>query len=316
MDRLQSMRVFQRVADEGGFAAASRSLDMSPPVVTRLVADLEDHLGTRLLQRSTRRLSLTDAGQAYLNRVRNILQDIDEADALAQSQTSELAGVLRLHAPPVLASYIVAPLIVGFRQKYPDIRLDIEVETLTVPPVEDYDITLLGADEHFDADIIARKIIDSEGILVASPAYVQARGLPAQPQDLLRHDCLRLRMPGSRPGAWRMWCADRPDDSVALDVQPVLWANHTDTLLRATLDGAGITSVSMDLAAPYLTRGELVRVLNPWITGRLALYAALPSRKFIPQRTRVFLDYLSEQTRLQAASAMAACNGCQGEASS
>ncbi|MFZ3220562.1 MAG: LysR family transcriptional regulator, partial [Rhodoferax sp.] len=104
MDRLMSMRVFQRVIDEGGFAAAARALDMSPAVVTRLVADLEDHLGTRLLHRSTRRLSLSDAGETYLGRVRAILQDIDEADHMASSLTHELAGVLRLLAPPVLAT--------------------------------------------------------------------------------------------------------------------------------------------------------------------------------------------------------------------
>jgi DNA-binding transcriptional LysR family regulator len=97
---------------------------------------------------------------------------------------------------------------------------------------------------------------------------------------------------------------------VDLGIEPVLWANHTDTLMRATLDGAGITSVAVDLAAPYLTSGELVRVLSPWITGRLTMYAALPSRKFMPQRTRVFLEYLIEQTRLKAQRAMDACVGC------
>jgi DNA-binding transcriptional LysR family regulator len=92
-----------------------------------------------------------------------------------------------------------------------------------------------------------------------------------------------------------------------MEIEPVLIANHTDTLLRAALDGAGITSVSMDIAAPYLSRGELERVLSPWITGRLAMYAALPSRKFIPARTRIFLDYLTEQTRLQIEQALQAC---------
>src|SRR5512145_1196307 len=106
MDRLMSMRVFQRVIDEGGFAAAARALDMSPAAVTRLVADLEDHLGTRLLHRTTRRLSLSLAGQSYLNRVRTILQDIDEAHSAVSSQTSDLAGILRVLAPPALATHV------------------------------------------------------------------------------------------------------------------------------------------------------------------------------------------------------------------
>ena len=109
MDRLSSMRVFLRVVDEGGFAAAARALDMSPAAVTRLVADLEDHLGTRLLHRTTRKQSLTEAGEAYVERLRLVLQDLEEAHAMVSSQTHELSGVLRLLAPPVLATHILAP---------------------------------------------------------------------------------------------------------------------------------------------------------------------------------------------------------------
>lgn len=311
MDRLLSMRVFERVVDEGGFAAAARALDMSAPVVTRLVADLEDHLGTRLLQRTTRRLALTDAGHSYLGRVRSILQDIDEAHAVASAHTQELAGLLRIHAPPVLASYVVAPLLAGFRGLYPNIRIEMEVHTAQEPPIEDFDITLMGADDRFDANIVARKVIESAAILVASPGYVKRKGQPTTPQDLVHHDCLRLKLPQGLLRQWRLWRAPDADHPVEVDIQPVLLANHTDTLLRATLDGAGITSVSVDLVAAYLARGDLVRVLSPWITGRLTLYAALPSRKFIPQRTRVFLDYLVEQSRSQAERAHRACDNCQ-----
>ena len=311
MDRLLSMRVFTRVVDEGGFAAAARALDLSAPVVTRLVADLEDHLGTRLLQRSTRRLSLTDAGQAYLGRVRNILQDIDEADAVAKSQTHELEGLLRVHSPPVLASYVLGPMLAEFRQRYPKIEIDIEVETSSEPPFEDFDITLMGTDESFNGDIVARKVIEAEVILVASPAYLQRRGTPQTPSDLPDHDCLRLRQSSVRPRTWQLWRVAEPDNLLEVAVHPMIAANHTDTLLRATMGGAGITSVSMDIVAPFLARGELVRVLNPWITGRLAMYAALPSRKFIPQRSRVFLDFLVEHTQLQARKALQACAPCQ-----
>ena len=107
-----------------------------------------------------------------------------------------------------------------------------------------------------------------------------------------------------------MWQPQQPQQVAEVAIEPVLQANHTDTLLRAALDGAGITSIGMDLVAPYLSRGELVRVLSPWITGRLAMYAALPSRKFIPQRTRVFLDFLLQETRQQASQALAACSSC------
>jgi DNA-binding transcriptional LysR family regulator len=310
MDRLTSMRVFQKVIDEGGFAAAGRALDISPAVVTRLVADLEDHLGTRLLHRTTRRLSLTEAGAAYLDRVRQILQDVDEADALVSSQTTELAGVLRILAPPVLATHVLAPLVAGFRQAYPKIVLDIEVATYREPPIEDFDLTLIGADASFDANVIARRINVTEAILVAAPSYLARQPAPQAPNDLLHHACLRIKPEGLGKRPWTLFRSDRPEDKAELDVQPVLWANHTDTLLVATLGGAGISATPVELAAPHLASGTLVRVLSPWIAGRFTLYAALPSRKFMPQRTRVFLDYLGLETQRSVLLALAACEAC------
>lgn len=310
MDRLASMRVFQKVIDEGGFAAAGRAMDMSPAVVTRLVADLEDHLGTRLLHRTTRRVSLTDAGESYLDRVRVILQDLDEAHALVSSQTSELAGVLRLLAPPVLATHVLAPLVSGFRQAYPKILLDIEVESHREPPIEDYDITLMGTQASFDANVIARKVLSSVTVLLASPDYLRRKGTPARPEDLAQHDCLRFKPAVGRTRSWRLLHETDEARFVDIEVQPVLWANHTDTLMHAALDGAGITATTMELAAPLIQNGDLVRVLNPWITDRLTMYAALPSRKFMPRRTEVFLDYLIEQTRARVDSAMATCSSC------
>ena len=303
MDRLMSMRVFQRVIDEGGFAAAARALDMSPAVVTRLVADLEDHLGTRLLHRTTRRLSLSEAGEAYLGRVRAILQDIDEAHLLASSHTHELAGVLHILTPPVLATHLLSPLLAEFRKRYPKIQLDIDVQSFKQPPIEDYDITLMAADAAFDGDVIARKIISTEAQLVASPAYLKRKGTPKRPEDLVQHDFLRMKAPHLHPRLLRLFQADNPLQPLDLEMDPVLWANHPDTLLRAALDGAGITSMTVELVAPYLASGAMVRVLSPWITGQLSMYAALPSRKFLPQRTHVFLEFLTEQTHRLVAQA-------------
>ena len=310
MDRLNSMRAFQKVIDEGGFAAAARALDLSPAVVTRLVADLEDHLGTRLLHRTTRRVSLTEAGETYLERVRQILLDLDEAGALVSSHTQELAGVLRVLAPPVLATHVLAPLVSGFRRLYPKIRLDVEVASHREPPVEDHDITLMGANASFDGHVIARKVISTEAILLASPDYLQRRGTPQSPEELARHDCLRLKPTAGRSVVWRLLNADEGDRAIEVEVEPVLWANHTDTLMHAALDGAGITATTVELAAPLIAEGDLVRVLSPWITDRLTLYAALPSRKFMPRRTQVFLDYLTEQTRERVGLALAQCTSC------
>lgn len=298
MDRLLSMRVFRRVVDEGGFAAAARALDLSPAVVTRLVADLEAHLGTRLLQRTTRRLAVTDAGAAYIERLRSILADIDDADASVSQTTRELAGQLHIAAPPLLATYLVGPLIAGFRRLHPNIRFELDADVGDSPSIESHDITLLTTDEGFDASVVARRILTVEAVLVASPDYLRRRGVPQRPDDLSHHECLRLRRPGLRPHVWRLRRAGADgDDVVDVPVLPVVWTNHSEALMRAALDGAGITSTSSEIAAAYLGRGELVRVLRPWTVGRLSVYAALPSRKFMPQRVRAFLDYMTAQTQ-------------------
>ncbi len=310
MDRLMSMRVFQRVIDEGGFAAAARALDMSPAVVTRLVADLEDHLGARLLHRTTRRLSLSDAGETYLARVRAILQDIDEAHEIASAHTQDLSGMLHIMTQPVLATHVLAPQLAGFCKRYPKIVLDITVESFKEPPIEDYDITLFPADSNYDGDVIARKVMSTQIILVASPDYLKRRGTPLTPQDLAEHDCLRQTQRGMRPRCMHLINGEHRDQQLDQEVSTVLWANHVDTLLRAASDGMGITSTSVELVASQLAVGELLRVVRPWIAGEITLFAALPSRKFLPRRTQVFLDYLTEQSRLQVATALTVCSDC------
>ena len=310
MDRLMSMRVFERVIDEGGFAAAARALDMSPAVVTRLVADLEEHLGTRLLHRTTRKLSLSDAGESYLARVRAILQDIDEAHDLASAHTQELSGLLHIVTQPILATYVLAPCIAGFNTRYPKIVLDVTAESFKEPPVEDYDITLFITPSDFNADVIARKILSTQVILVAAPAYLQRRSAPLQPADLLQHDCLRLTQRGLRPRQMQIVNPADAGKFVDQEVNTTLWSNHVDTLLRAALDGAGILAASTELAAAHLASGALVQVLRPWIVGDLTLYAGLPSRKFLPRRTQVFLDFLTDHARGQVARALHACADC------
>ena len=297
------MRAFRQVVDDGGFAAAARTLDMSPAVMTRLITDLEQHLGARLLQRTTRKLSLTDIGQSYLKRVRDILNDVEEAEASTRQQTDELAGLLRIHTQPVMAVHILAPLVAEFRRRYPKVVLDITVDSPLVPPIEDFDLTLLGAGRLYDANVVARPVVVSEGLLCASPDYLRRAGMPQQPEDLRKHAVLRLSHAGVRPREMQLINPREQDRELAIDIQPALMANHSDTLLRATLDGTGISAQPLDLVANYLRDGQLRRLLAPWITGRFTLYAALPSRKYVPARARVFMEFLIEQTRQRAAEA-------------
>lgn len=297
MDRLQSIRMFQQVVDDGSFAAAARKFNMSSAVVTRLIGDLEDHLGVRLLQRTTRRLALTDAGEAYLARVRHILNDIDEAHAAAQAHAQEMSGSIRILTPPIFAVRILAPLVGEFSRRYPQVVLDIHVDSHLVPPIEDYDLTLLGAGEAFDGNIIARPIASSDGILCASPGYLKKYGTPQQPEELPQHRCLRFKQASNKHLVWRLINPAEGKREVEIAIEPAMLTNHTDALIRACVDGAGISSQSIDLVASHLNNGELQRILSPWTTGRNTLYAALPSRKFIPKRTSVFLDFMTEQTR-------------------
>jgi DNA-binding transcriptional LysR family regulator len=297
MDRLQSMRVFQQVVEEGGFAAAARKMDLAPAVVTRLVSDLEEHLGVRLMQRTTRRLSLTQAGEIYLERLRGILHEIDEADAQAQAQTKEMSGTVRVLAPPVVATHTLAPAIIGFQKLHPSVNVDVHVEDSPDPAVHEFDLAVLNSTVHIDADVIARPILLSQAVFCACPVYLKRHGEPKIPEDLMRHRVLRLRTPNVRLGPMRLLDPSNEDRIMELDVPAVLTANHTDTLLRATLEGGGISSLPIDLLAPMLSGGNLKRVLAPWITARLTLVAALPSRKYMPARTRAFMDYLIEHSR-------------------
>lgn len=297
MDRLQSMRVFQEVVDEGGFAAAARRLDLTPAAVTRLVSDLEKHLGVRLLQRTTRRLSLTPAGEAYLARLRGILTDIDEADAAVQAQSREMSGTVRILAQPVVATHIIAPAIAEFQRQYPDVVLELHVHDLMDPNVEDYDLTLVNNTVPLVASAIVRPVIQSEAVFCAAPRYLERYGEPQEPQDLARHRCLRLRAEGTRLRAITLIDPTQGDRRLEIDAPAVVTANHTDSLMRATIAGAGIGIQPADLIAPMLKAGVLQRVLAPWITARISLVAALPSRKFMPARTRAFLDFLVEYTR-------------------
>ena len=297
MDRLQSMRVFEQVVDEGGFAAAARKLDLTPAAVTRLVSDLERHLGVRLLQRTTRRLSLTPAGEAYLQRLRPILGDIEEADAIAHAHSREMSGTVRVLALPGIAEHIIAPAIPGFQRRYPEVVLELHVHDVVDPDVEDYDLTVVTGSVPIHSSAIARTVVATDAVFCAAPAYLERFGEPASPQDLGSHRCLCVRSPGMRLRALTLIDSTQRDRTLEVEVPAVVHANHMDTLLRATLVGAGISSQPVGLIAPLLKSGELKRVLAPWVTGRMSIVVAVPTRKYMPARTRAFVDYLVESTQ-------------------
>lgn len=304
MDRLLSMRVFQKVVDEGGFAAAARALDMSPAAVTRLFGDLEHHLGARLMQRTTRKLALTEAGELYLQRVRGILNDITDAEAAVGASTQELQGTVHIMAPPVLASYFLAPQVGQWRQRHPKVALDIAVDPFPHNRVDEFDVTFMAVEEGYDANVVARPLATSEWILCAAPAYIKRRGAPRQPQDLVDHDYLKFpwHQAGSGSGRrLRLRPVAGDGDAVEVDMPWALQSDSMEVLLRAALDGAGIAVHSRLVVEPHLASGALVPVLPDWIFGRLTVFAAMPTRKLVPARTRAFLDFLGELLQAQKA---------------
>lgn len=301
MDRLQAMKVFDRVVEEGGFAAAARALDMSPPVVTRMVAELEQHLGTRLLQRTTRKVALTDAGEVYLQRVRSILNELDDAEAEAVASTRDLRGTIRIIAPPVLTTNVLAPLAALWHARYPKLMLDISVDALALRRIDEFDVTFMVAGEDFDANIVARALMHGEAIVVASPEYLARKGVPQMPMDLLHHEYLRdtgaparSEMGGGRK--LRLHPAVGDGDWQEVDAPAVLQSDSNGVLLRAAIDGAGVAVTARLLVEEQLASGQLVHVLPGWIVSRYTVYAALPSGRMLPARTKVFLDFMSEQS--------------------
>ncbi len=294
MDRLLSMRVFARVVEEGGFASAARAMDLSPAAVTRLISDLEAHLGARLLQRTTRRLVLTDSGQNYLARVRGILGEIEEAETEAGADVRDVQGTLRILATPVLASYYLAPVIAHWRERFPKAPIELDIDPFPQSHVDEHDVTFLVVEEGVDLGIVARPMLSTEWVVCAAPKYLQRFGTPEVPDDLKGHDYLRFPWqqasgPASRALQLRSL---RNGESVAIHMPIGLQSSSFDVLYRATLDGAGIAVLSQALIARHLEKGTLVRLLPDWIFGRYAISAALPSRRLVPSRVRAFLEFL------------------------
>jgi DNA-binding transcriptional LysR family regulator len=296
MDRLLSMRVFQKVIDEGGFAAAARALEISPAAVTRLIGDLEAHLGARLIQRTTRRLNLTDAGEAYLESLRAILREIDDAESAAVASTRELQGTLHILSTPVLATHLLAPRIGRWRTRHPGVLLDIVTDPFPQHRVEGFDITFLLLEDSVDLNVVARPLSRTDMIVCAAPAYLKRFGTPSMPDELAGHAYLKFPWQQTTGlSARRLRLQRHEGDGAAVEVEvemPVaLQSASFDVLYRAALEGAGVAVLSRALAEPHLESGALVHLLPEWIFGRFTIYAALPSRKLLPARTRAFLDF-------------------------
>ena len=299
MDVLRAMRVFAAVIDAGSFHGAAEALRMSPAAVTRQVAELESRLNARLIHRTTRRLALTDIGEAYLERVRQIVIEVEEAEALASHAASEPSGVVRVLAPPAFAVHQIAKHLPRFRARYPRVTLELTVPGPVQAVDESQDVTILMVgEEPLDGDFVARRLARSEVVICAAPEYLERRGVPRHPRELRGHEAL-LPPGAARPGELIF----RRGDGAAHEPRELyrtvprasaLHTHHVDTHYAAALAGLGIAGLPSFVAEDALLEGALVRLLPEWTAFTLVLYAALPTRRHVPVRTRAFVDFLVE----------------------
>ncbi len=298
MDSLRAMRVFARVVDEGSFAGAARALDLAPAVVTRLVAELEEHLGARLMNRTTRRTALTEVGENYLERVRRILADVDEAEALAQASVAEPRGPVRLLMPPAVAVHQLAKHLPRFHAKYPLVSIEI-VASGAVETVDDsFDLTVMALRKPLDGNFIARRLARSEVVTVAAPEYLDRRGRPTHPRELKDHDVLIPPISELQRGVsfHRGGSGEEGDTGVesfhAVPRRGVLSTLNIDTNYAAALAGLGVAGLPSFVIEDALMEHALERVLPEWRLFSSTLWVGMPTRQHVPARTRAMMDFL------------------------
>ncbi len=293
------MRVYARVVDEGSFAGAARALDLAPAVVTRLIAELEEHLGARLLNRTTRRIALTEVGENYLERVRRILADVDEAEAVAHASVAEPRGPVRLLMPPAVAVHQLAKHLPRFHARFPLVNLEI-VANGPVETVDDnFDLTVMAMRKPLDGNFIARRLARAEVVTVAAPEYLDRRGRPSHPRELHDHDVLIPPMSDLQRGVtfYRGRFGEDGEGGETFQAVPrrgVLSTASVDTNYAAALAGLGVAGLPSFVVEDALMEHALERVLPAWRLFSTTIWVGMPTRQHVPARTRVLLDFLIE----------------------
>lgn len=293
MDRIENMRAFLRVVECGTFTAAAASMNSTTGAVSRAVSDLECHLRTRLLNRSTRRLALTDSGTRYLARCRRILEDVDTAEAEAANAQDQPSGKLRMHSYASIGQHYVLPAISRYRKSYPAVSVELTLLQKS-PDLFDgsSDVAVVTAPALPDSDLISHHIGSTFNVLCTSREYVMERGMPEKPTDLLEHDCLLLQTP-SFPT--EIWSLEGPDGKETLEVAGPVQTNIAESLLVAVNEGMGIASVPVYAAIDGLSKGTIIRVLPSFILQKINIYAIYPSRRYVDAKIRTWIEFLREQ---------------------
>jgi len=289
MDRMTSMAAFVKVVESGGFSAAARTLGMSPSMVTAHVQSLEERLGVRLLNRSTRRVSLTEVGHAYYERCLQVLADVEDADQIAQALQSTPRGTLRLNTsiaiPPLLA-----PVIAEFVALYPEVSINLTMTDRMIDLVEEgFDLAVRNMSVP-DSSLVVRRVATYRFVVAGAPSYLAARGTPKQPADLAHHNCLVYSH-----SAWgNEWRFAAPNGEQSVTVRGNLQANSDNALRLAAVHGQGLALAPSFLLIDEIKAGRLIPVLTEFLQTENAINAIYPHRHHLSAKVRSFIDLLAK----------------------
>lgn len=289
MDRLDAMQLFVRVAELGSFAGAAQQLGVARSVVTRQIAGLEAHLGVKLMARSTRRLTLTSAGTAYLEKCRVILNLVEAAEIGVAEERQTPRGNIRISLPLSFGLKRLAPLLLDFSQRYPEVALDMDYSDRRVNLIEEGIDLSIRVTRRLDAGDVARRIGTSRMRVLASPDYLSRHGQPAHPADLAHHVCLGY----TNAGAATTWQFVVDGQLENFPIRSRINANNGDVLTEAAAQGLGIACQPDFIAGSFIAAGRVVEILVDYPGPELGIYAMLPSNRHIPHRVRVLMDFLA-----------------------
>ena len=301
MDRLEAMNLFVRVAERGSFSAVAEQLGVARSVVTRQIAALEAHLGVKLMARSTRRLTLTSAGAAYLEKCRVILNLVEAAETNVAEEHLTPRGNLRIGLPLTFGLKRLLPVLLDFAQRYPEIRLDMDYTDRRLNLIEEgFDLSIRITDRLEPGDIV-RKLGSCRLWVVASPDYLARHGRPQHPAELKHHECLTYTT-DAHHATWLFRVDGRLE---RVDVRSRISANNGEALVEAAAAGLGIALQPDFIAEPYLAAGKVEVLLEPFSQPDPGIYVVLPGNRYVPYRVRVFIDFLAAQLKGSVAHSLA-----------
>jgi len=294
LDRVTGMEVFVRASAAGSLSGAARQLGMSPAMATKHVDALELRLGVKLFHRTTRGLTLTEAGRDYLDACHRILPEIDEAEAAAASQRLEATGLLRMNVPVSFGTRFVAPLIPEFSRRHPGVRIELGLSDALLDLIAGHWDLGIRIGRLADSALQARRLGDSEMLVCAAPSYLDRRGVPRRVDELVQHNCLSYTLSSAQIKEW----AFGPDGHIRVPVNGDLMANNGDALLAAALGGQGLIYQPRFIVGDALAKGDLVTVeLDHPPIALGGIHVLYPPDRRPPAKVRVMVDYLAEAFR-------------------